>query len=535
MASNHINNRMSLKRKHSDKKYYTYNGENDTNVPRDVEVVIFGTNVTGIGKRAFGACHKLTSLTMPDTIIVVKDQAFSLCDKIVELRISILLQIVGIESFHGCSSLRVLRIPPNLHTIMREGFSNCDSMEAIIPLQQGALLSLKTIEEKAFWNCYLLKNIPHLPSLEIIGPLAFGNCDSLTEVTLGPSIVSAARNCFNDCPRLTVLRCTYKTGVILPLATTHITVDPNTANISNSAFAGFIRLHSIVITPSVTRLGHSSFWGCQSLSTTFAVPDSGLRVGIGSFARCPQVTRIGNLPPHAIQDVYTFMGGEGEFPPVDITNLVIDDSVENIGPGMFTSCSELTSASFLSSEICIEEGAFNCCHFLEDVTFEANARVTIKKDAFANCLSLDICIMPNIVQWITQGDYVRNTSSAERLLPPTVLIYPHAFRGCPNSIINEFDRYQTLQLSWRWVQIMEQLNKYIQECGYEQMVPILEKIGINLSRLNQVDIDLLSETFSMKPSPPNDVADLILNHLHRYNTILKKLPRDLVRNVVEYL
>mmetsp|Transcript_33974 Transcript_33974/g.41071 ORF Transcript_33974/g.41071 Transcript_33974/m.41071 type:complete len:99 (+) Transcript_33974:318-614(+) len=89
----------------------------------------------------------------------------------------------------------------------------------------------------------------------------------------------------------------------------HVTVVSNTANIHTSAFFGCDCLHSIAFTPTVMSLGPSAFLTCEKLLANF-ISKTMNEVGIVAFARY-EINSI-NLPPHATQDIYTFVNSKRE-------------------------------------------------------------------------------------------------------------------------------------------------------------------------------------------------------------------------------
>mmetsp|Transcript_36533 Transcript_36533/g.44073 ORF Transcript_36533/g.44073 Transcript_36533/m.44073 type:complete len:506 (+) Transcript_36533:138-1655(+) len=502
------------------KRYYVYKGEDNETAPQATTNALFSPDLTKIGNRAFENCNHLTSAFIPHTVTAIEERAFCCCGRITELRLSALLHTIGKDSFYECFLISTLFIPSSLHTIEAWAFFNCKSMNQIVPQQEDDALSLKNIGEGTFLGCTSLLSIPDLPYLEIIGTQAFHECTSLvvlpelrslkiiefqafldcaslTEVTLGPSITSAARDSFNNCLSLVVLQCTYRTGVVLPWAVTHVTVNPNTTHVSNSAFAGCNCLHSIAFPRAVVRIGNSAFWGCTALPTTFSFSKT-IDVGLGAFARCTQITDNAlKFPPHAMQDIYTWMGGKGEMKPKGIRNLVIDETVTEITKSFFAPCRELAHVIIRPNGIHIQSSAFG--------------RLSKKKSSL-------IVEMPNVVRWILQGDYGSNTSPNNRT--PLPIIDESAFKGHSGHIIDDCKRYSRLRILWDWLKQKE-----------------LESIDNphKKTQLNENDVEVLHYTFSLKPLPPPDIVDAILHYLHTYSFIFSWFPRDVIRSMIEYL
>mmetsp|Transcript_33358 Transcript_33358/g.38655 ORF Transcript_33358/g.38655 Transcript_33358/m.38655 type:complete len:502 (-) Transcript_33358:98-1603(-) len=487
-------------------------GDNSTCL-QSIEEVKFRPNLINIHNALFYGYPRTTCAISPDLVIAIEGLVSHSCKSFIES--------IGACSLRECPSLQILYLPPNVYTINEDAFAGCKSIRTIIPQQKHTTFSLRTIKKNAFAKCESLISMPYFPALQIIEARAFFDCESLTEVTLGSSVISAARDSFGGCTSLKVLRCIYREEAILPWAVTHVTIDPNTVKISDSAFANCFRLHSITITHKVTRLGHSSFWGCGNLPTTFKVPDTVLEVGVGAFARCIQVTEnASNLPSHAMQDTYYFVGGKGEDIPPEVEDLVIGENVTDM-KDIDLSQSDLEHLSINAKHFHINEDTFSNCRYLRDLSFQNKSVITIEKRSFYNSNELCNIKMPQVVGWILEGTYSNHTSPQNRLTLP--IIHQDAFEGCPLHISNKYNRYAVLQCAWDWISKME-TRSISTGRGKRARQFTIEKD----------DIDILKHTFVLEPPAPNEVIDTIVYYLQRFDFVFSNLPCDLVRKVVEF-
>ncbi|GHT89041.1 hypothetical protein FACS189474_5310 [Bacteroidia bacterium] len=72
---------------------------------------------------------------------------------------------------------------------------------------------------------------------------------------------------------------------------------------------------------------------------------------------------------------------------LNLTSIVLSTNLTSIGQRAFIDCSSLTSLLFPASLIAIEEGAFNSCSSLTSITIPESV-TRIGKNAFANCTNL---------------------------------------------------------------------------------------------------------------------------------------------------
>ena len=121
---------------------------------------------TTIETSAFGYCHSLTSLNIPDGVTRI-----------------------GNYSFYNCYSLTSINIPGGVTSIGNGAFYNCYSLTSI-NIPEG----MTSIEDNTFLNCYSLTSINIPGGVTSIGNSAFLNCFSLTDIVVKgtPSLADTA-------------------------------------------------------------------------------------------------------------------------------------------------------------------------------------------------------------------------------------------------------------------------------------------------------------------------------------------------------
>ena len=293
-------------------------------------------------------------------------------------------------------------------------------------------------------------------SVTSIGRSAFDLCSSLTSVTIPNSVTSIGEGAF--------LGCTGLTSVTIPNSVT---------SIGNSAFFTCSGLISIEIPNSVTSIGEGAFAECRGL-TSVTIPNSVTSIGNDAFYGCSSLTKV-NITDIAAWCNIAF--GHNEANPlyyakhlfvndVEVTDLVIPNSVTSIGVSLFQNCSSLTSVTIPNSVTSIGSSAFGGCSSLNSVTLNSNAIVStsrmngifgsqVKKYiigesvtsigewAFSYCDGLTSVPIPNSVSSIGQSAFYGCSSLTSVTIPNSVTsIGNSAFSGCsrlssvtiPNSV-----------------------------------------------------------------------------------------------------
>ena len=378
-------------------------------------------SVTTIGEGAFYDCDSLTSINIPNSVTTIGNGAFCNCDSLTSINIPNSVTTIGKFVFFDCDSLTSINIPNSVTTIGRGAFCNCNSLTSInIPnsvttIGRGAFEScnsltsinipnsVTTIGEGAFEFCESLTSINIPNSVTKIENSAFGGCKSLTDITIPSSVVTIIGNPFylwhgnlnNESKAFIyedhVLFNKNRTTLIAYRAKeTNYTIPNSVTTIGISAFWGCNSLTSINIPNSVTTIGECAFHGCNSL-TNINIPNSVTTIGNGAFCGCNSLTSI-NIPNSVT------MIGEGAFPYCkSLISINIPNSVTTIGKGAFEGCNSLTNINIPNSVTTIGKGAFEGCNSLTSINIP-NSVTTIGNSAFWRCWNLPSHIKSDIIQ-----------------------------------------------------------------------------------------------------------------------------------------
>ena len=383
--------------------------------PDSGEVVIpktiGGYEVKKISDGAFQNCTGITSVVIPDGVMIIGEFVFSGCTSLAEIVIPDSVTSIGGYAFSYCTSLAEITIPDSVTSIGGYAFSDCTSLtEIVIPD------SVTSIGVCAFSGCTSLSKVDLPKNLTGIYSGVFSGCTSLTEITIPDSVTSIGGSAFSGCTSLAEITVSpnnknYSSvaGVLFNKDVSELIVYPKgngrsaytvpdgVTSIGGSAFSGCTSLAEIVIPDSVTSIGDSAFSGCTSLAE-IVIPDSVTSIGVFAFSGCTSLSKV-DLP----KTLTTIEAGTFR----DCTSLkeiVIPDSVTEIRSnwgydrcdGAFSGCTSLSKVDLPKKLTTIEAGTFRDCTSLKEIVIPDSVTEIRSKweyngcyGAFSNCTSLE--------------------------------------------------------------------------------------------------------------------------------------------------
>jgi len=285
-------------------------------------------SVTSIGNSAFVSCYGLTSVTIPNSVTSIGNTAFFNCSGLTSVTIPNSVTSIGDEAFRGCSGLTSVDIPNSVTSIANSAFCGCSGLTSVdIPN------SVTSIGDEAFRGCYDLTSVTIPNSVTSIGSYAFGYCSGLTSVTIPNSVTSIGDEAFYYCSRLT----------------------------------------SVTIGNSVRTIGGSAFEGCSDLTAVHITDLS---------AWCKINFDSGNANPmcNSSKEV-TYVNN------MELTDLVIADSIKSISNSAFWDCNSLRSVTISESCKTVPQNAFRDCNNLQELTLPSTC-IACYDYSFYGCSSL---------------------------------------------------------------------------------------------------------------------------------------------------
>lgn len=294
--------------------YQVVGVEDDAKNAENIEIpaTYNGKPVTAVGKKAFYGC-KMKSVTIPESVTDVGEQGFYYCVNLESVSLPESVTVIDYEAFSTCAALKTVTLGDKVTEIGTRAFENCGKLSKI-----NLPAALKTINVQAFWQCRSLENITLPEGLQAVYEQAFETCESLKSLHFPASVTNIGCGVTAGCNGLTSL--TVASG------NTYYRSDRNCVIQRNGG------MYETVLA------------GCPAS----VIPDDGAVCYIGSSA----------------------------FKGLNITEIIIPDSVQSIGTQAFMDCTELSSVIFndvhesrLGS---IEDAAFACCYNLGYFLFPDN-------------------------------------------------------------------------------------------------------------------------------------------------------------------
>ena len=288
-------------------------------------------------------------------------------------------------------------------TIEGTGKMTWEGGSALVPWQNYCLYiayislpnGLTSIGNSAFSKCSNLKSIEIPNTVTILGIAAFWKCTGLTSVTIPSSITSIGMNAFNDCSGLT-----------------SITISSDITSIGEGAFSNcnINEIHTDDIASWCNKT-----WSPKNLSSNYdlyieeekiadlVIPNSVTNIGDNAFSNC-----------------------------ISLTSVDFGNSITSIGDNAFSNCISLTFVNFGNSVTSIEDNAFFNCSGLTSIEIPDNI-TDIGNYAFWRCYGLTSVTIPNSITSIGYWVFRECTSLTSIDIPKGVTsIKDYAFFGCVN-------------------------------------------------------------------------------------------------------
>lgn len=398
--------------------------------PSNIDTIRLPENLEYIPERYFANCSKLSYFKFPQKSSAIGDEAFKGCC----LNSLNLLNIVsfGKDAFYGCDRLTIVELPfvgksimeptrldylfnhaSNLRyvsvkegTIVERCFEGFDSIEKI-DLQKGVteigvkafkelsnlcelsgMNYLTKIDDNAFENCKLLKEINIKPNIEHIGKRIFKGCCSIEKATLP------------FCDEIGTLEDYGLTGVSLRY------LNINAGDIQQNSFAT-CTIESVELNKEIKEIPPHTF-ECYAKLGTVIMP-SVIKIGDCAFAKCVGLSSIDLSRVEEIGQ-YAFYGAFLEAN----ASLAIDLSSLKVAKEYAFAYSRIKSCK-LGELNALSKCMFYNCTILENIDLKQIK--SYGESVFENCSSLKSIELNDSVKVISSRMFYGATSLCDINIP----------------------------------------------------------------------------------------------------------------------
>lgn len=328
--------------------------------------------------------NRRTSYTVPDYVTAVNGRAFENCQYLESVTIPDTVVSVGADSssaFKNCINLRTVNWGDSISTIFPNTFYGCSSLESIT-IPSG----VSEIGASAFYGCTSLEEIVIPDSVYYIENSAFFGCTALADITI-PEHTSFVCNTFSNTAYWNNDE-NWEDGAIyigthlayIDTSLKSYTVKDGTTTIAASAINYISDIDDITIPDSVFYIGHQNFYAAIFNEENWS--GDGLYINNHLVAISENASGTFRVK----EGTLTVTGSEYVDSNLEITSIILPDSVVGVGGGSFIRCESLKSIVISDNLRFIGFRAFYDGK-LNSITFPATIEY-IGTDAFGSCNDL---------------------------------------------------------------------------------------------------------------------------------------------------
>lgn len=327
--------------------------------------------VKGLGAYAFQNCGALTSVVFEGadegigSLLTIGNYAFDGCTELTGITIPASVTTLGSYAFRGCAKITEMTVP---ETVAKIGggnlFENCTELTTV------AWNTSYNIPDNAFKGCSKLETITINPEVQKIGKCVFQSCEALKAIELPESLTAlGGTSSVSVTTDASVFAgCTALKSVVIPEAVTVI---------AKNTFNGCTALETVTVSSDQINIGPDAFAGCTALKTPETLPQDGYVLSVfgggiyldsyanGTLAERKLASYIGDatvISADTFAEGTTAIGAYAFYQNANITEVTIPAEITSIEIAAFSSCSNLTTVTFLESDdpgrtLTIEDGS----------------------------------------------------------------------------------------------------------------------------------------------------------------------------------
>ena len=364
---------------------------------RDINKIIIGDSVTGIGFYAFANCTNLTSVIIGKNVVDDITFSFGNCPSLTSVTLNSNSLVnryhfddrgfddifgpqvteyiigdgatkIGANAFNGCTGLTSVTIPNSVTSIGEGAFEDCSCLTSItIPN------SVTSIGGFAFYGCTSLTNLIIPDKVTSIGVGAFAHCTGITSIEIPNGVTRIEGSSFRHCNNLISITIpdgvTSLGGFAFEACTslTNINIPSSVTSIGWYAFNGCTGLTSITIGNNVTTIERMAFYGCNNIKSVTWNAKNGPS-GDGKGETDSRSSFFGNqVESWLFGDSVEVIPASSCYMMNKLSSIYIPNSVKSIGKMAFYECTGLTTLTIGNSVDCIRKFAFMECIKLKSI------------------------------------------------------------------------------------------------------------------------------------------------------------------------
>ena len=392
--------------------------------------VVIGEGITEISKKAFYNCVNLKTVEIPSSLKVIGEEAF-LGASFQSVTIPEGVNRIDSKAFAGCKGMKSIQLPDSLTEIGEEAFMNTGLIQCRLPK------NLKKLNKSVFLSCKSLTNVTLNDGLTEIGQLAFEKCSALQSITIPDTVTTIGESAFWQCSGLTAIdipdhvtflggrvfsECTSLEKVRLSnklvyiynglfdncFALKYLEI-PDSVEKLGTAFNGCIALEEIDIGSGVQSLDYHIFDGCEKLKKINISSKNKRYTSMDGIVYSKDRTVL-ELVPCGFEGTLEVLSGTVEIGREaareigKLTAVIMPDSLKTVGGYAFTRCDNLETVVLGSSVEVLEDGAFDDCKKLRNITLNEGLQ-KIGGSCFSSCWKLESLQIPATVTLVRSGAF----------------------------------------------------------------------------------------------------------------------------------
>lgn len=307
------------------------------------------------------------------------------------------VKTIADKAFYNCGSLIEIKLPSSISSIGSSAFQKCSKLARVYisDLASWCNISFKAGASNPLYmggdlyiNYEKVDGELEIPDgVKTISGYAFYKFEKMTSITIPSSVKNIGSYAFDSCTGLTSIEL------------------PNSVqSIGSKAFGNCSKLESINIPSSVTSISGSVFSGCTNLTEITVDAANAVYHAAGNCVINTKThTLIAGCANSTIPDdgSVTSIGSSAFNGCTGLTNIVIPSKVTSIGASAFVGCSNLTSIAIPNSVTGIGSSAFQKCSKLTSIEIPDGV-TKIDMYTFSECKNLASITIPASVTSIGQ-------------------------------------------------------------------------------------------------------------------------------------